>query len=270
MLLSFTVFLSEVLDIPQYLLGAPQTPINWRETLFLILLIIFVGIFTTITIRRFVSERKQTERVLQKSQQEFISLFNSSAEALAYQEEKGNILNINPRFTELFGYNLNEVKGRNIDDGMIHPPEKMEEGKRMTEKALKGRLYYETIRKKKDGTLFPVYISGSKVMLEGKLQGTIVMYRDITERKQDEQLHQVLYNISKAANSPISLNKLYKTIHKELSNVLDTTNFYIALVDEKENNIPFLKLGSNNTPTTHVIRMGQSFLINKKQSGFDF
>jgi PAS domain S-box-containing protein len=57
----------------------------------------------------------------------------NSPEALVYQDEKGNIIDINPRFTELFGYNLNEVKGRNLDNGMIHPPEKMEEGKWMTE-----------------------------------------------------------------------------------------------------------------------------------------
>ncbi len=276
MLLSFIVFLSEVLDIPHYLLGAPQTLINWREILFLIILIIFVGILTIAGIIRGITERKKVEEVLRKSQQEFVSLFNSSAEALVYLDEKGNILDINPRFTELFGYNLNEVKGRNLDNGMIHPPEKMEEGKWITEKALKGKLYYETIRKKKDGTLFPVYISGSRVMLDGKLQGVMAMYKDITERKRNEELNKVLYNISKAANSPISLNQLYKTIHKELSNVLDTTNFYIALVDGKENKIFFPyniddtkpihlpRTINHNSLVAQVIRTGKSIFINRE------
>ena len=190
-------------------------------------------------ISRDITERKKAEEVLLKSQQEFVSLFNSSPEALIYLDEKGNIIDINPRFAELFGYNLNEVKGRNLDNGMIHPPEKMEEGKWMTEKSLKGKFYYETIRKKKDGTLFPVSISVSRVMLDGKLQGAIGMYRDITERKHDEQLHQVLYNISKAANSAISLGQLYPLIHQELGSIIDTSNFYIALVDEKEDKLYF-------------------------------
>jgi len=158
-----------------------------------------------------------------------------------------------PRFTELFGYNVNEAKGRNLDNGMIRAPEKIEEGKRMTKEALKGKFYYETIRKKKDEILFPVSISGSRVMLDGKLRGTIWMYRDITERKQDEQLHQVLYNISKATNSDISLNQLYKTIHQELGNIIDTTNFYIALVDEKEDKI-FFSYNINNTKPIHLPR----------------
>lgn len=210
-------------------------------------------IMGTIGITRDITERKKAEEVLRKSQQEFVSLFKSSPEALVYLDEKGNILNINPPFTELFGYNLNEVKGRNLDNGMIHPPNKIEEGKKLTEKGLKGDLYYETIRKKKDGTSFPVYLSGSRVMLDGKLQGVMAMYKDITERKRSKELNKVLYNISKAANSPISLNQLYKTIHKELSNVLDTTNFYIALIDEKENKI-FFPYNIDNTKSIHLPR----------------
>jgi diguanylate cyclase (GGDEF)-like protein/PAS domain S-box-containing protein len=229
-------------------------------------------------ISRDITERKKAEETLLKSQQEFASLFNSSPEALAYLDEKGNIIDINPRFTELFGYNINEVKGRNLDNGMIHPPEKMEEGKWITEKSLKGKFYYETIRKKKDGTLFPVSISVSRVMLDGKLQGVIGMYRDITERKQDEQLHQVLYNISKAANSAISLDQLYPLIHQELGSIIDTTNFYIALIDEKEDkiyfpyhvdekddNFPIINFSTANTLTAYVIKNGQPLLNDNNQ-----
>jgi len=218
-LLCFIACLSEVLYTSHFLLGTSPTSFNWRKALFLIIPLIFFGILAIAIILRFVRERKKAEEVLQKSQQEFASLFNSSPEALVYLDEKGNILNINPRFTELFGYNLNEVKGRNLDNGMIHPPEKMEEGKWMTEKALKGKFYYESIRKKKDGTLFPVSISVSRVMLDGKLQGMIGMYRDITERNQSERLHQVLYNISKVTNSALSLDQLYPLIHHNVINL---------------------------------------------------
>ncbi|MEA2087018.1 MAG: sensor domain-containing diguanylate cyclase, partial [Candidatus Caldatribacteriota bacterium] len=121
------------------------------------------------------------------SQQEFASLFDNSPQALAYLDPKSNIVNINPRFTELFGYTLEEVKDRNIDDGMIHPPDKMGEAKWLTEKSLKGRFYYETVRKKKDGTLFPVAISGSQVIIDGQLKGLIGTFEDITERKKSEE-----------------------------------------------------------------------------------
>jgi len=233
-------------------------------------------IIGTIGITRDITERKKTEEALLKSQQEFASLFNSSPEALVYEDLDGTILNINPRFTELFGYTLKEIKGRNIDEGVIHPPDKIEEGKKLTRSLEYSN--YETIRKKKDGTLFPVLISLSPVIVEEKQQGIIALYQDITKRKQDEQLHQVLYNISKAANSAISLGQLYPLIHQELGSIFDTTNFYIALVDEKEDkiffpyhvdekddNFPIINFSTANTLTAYVIKNGQPLLNNNNQ-----
>ena len=135
-----------------------------------------------------ITERKQAEEALRESQQEFASLFKSSPEALVYLDENGNIININPRFTELFGYTLDEVKGKNINDGMIHPPDRIEEGKNLDKTALsKGYFNYETVRKKKDGTCFPVSVSGSDIIIGGKIKGIIGTYIDITKRKKMEE-----------------------------------------------------------------------------------
>jgi diguanylate cyclase (GGDEF)-like protein/PAS domain S-box-containing protein len=137
---------------------------------------------------RDITKSKEVEKKLKKTKKMFASLFNSSPQALAYLNPKSNIVNINPRFTELFGYTLEEVKGRNIDDGMIHPPDKMEEGKNLDRIAFfEGYFNYETFRKKKDGTLFPVLISGSNIVIDGQLKGGIGSYIDITERKKLEE-----------------------------------------------------------------------------------
>ncbi|MBU4350239.1 PAS domain S-box protein, partial [bacterium] len=350
-------------------------------------------------------KRKKTEEDLKKSQQEFASLFKNSPEALVYTDEKGNILDLNPCFSALFGYTLDEIKGRNIDDGMITAPDKIKEAKKLTNKTLKEDFYFETVRKKKNGILFPVAISGSRVIIGGRFKGFIASYRDITERqkmiddlknseekyrslyenmpgayyrtnsegyfiminpegvklfgydsledilgknisqylyftpegrkkylkeleknkgnlkdfeltlkkkdgtplvisdtshyyydeegnitgvegifvditerKQNEKLQQVLYNISKAANSPITLGQLYKTIHQELGNIIDTTNFYIALadyqkdevyfpyfVDEKDDDAPIINFTKTNSLTVHLIKTGRSLLIDYKK-----
>jgi len=137
---------------------------------------------------------------------------------------------------------------------------------------------YESIRKKKNGFLFPVSISGSPVVIEGKLKGRIVSYRDITQDKQNEKLQQVLYNISKAANSPISIDQLYPIIHKELGNIIDTTNFFIALidyqkdeiyfpyfVDEKDEDFTVINFSETNSLTVYVIKTDQPLLADYKK-----
>lgn len=142
----------------------------------------------TITLYRDITERKKTEEALRESQQEFAGLFSNNPEALVYIDEKGTIININPRFTELFGYTLEEIKGRNLNDGMIHPPDKIEEGRELDKTALsEGYFNFESIRRKKDGTLFPVSISGSNIIIDGKIKGVMGTYIDITERKKMEK-----------------------------------------------------------------------------------
>jgi len=227
---------------------------------------------------RDITKRKKAEKKLKKARKMFASLFASSPEAALYYDKDGNIININPHFTKIFGYTLKEIRDRNIDEVMIYPADKIKEGKRLTQKVLEDFLEYETIRKKKDGTLFPVIMSAGPVIIDKKPQGTVVLYKDISERKQSERLNTVLYNISKAANSDISLNQLYPLIHQELNNIIDATNFFIALVDvekdemsfpyhrdEKDNDFPTRKLSRANNLTAYIIRSVQSLLVNQKQ-----
>lgn len=138
-------------------------------------------------IARDITERKKAEEILRKSQQEFASIFHNNPEALVYLDDKDTVLDINSRFSKLFGYNLEEIEGKNINCEIIHPLDKIEEAKRLTKKAIKGYINYDTIRKKKDKTLFPVSISGSSVLIDGKTKGRIILYQDITQRKQAEQ-----------------------------------------------------------------------------------
>ncbi|TFB09014.1 diguanylate cyclase [Candidatus Atribacteria bacterium MT.SAG.1] len=147
------------------------------------------------------SLEKKVEATLYKSQQEFDSLFRSSPEALAYLDKKGTILDANLRFCELFGYSLAEINGRNTDDGMIHPLNKIEEGNKLSINAFKGYLNYETIRKKKDGTLFPVSISATPLIIDGQPKGAIGIYIDITERKQLEEKLKKLANFDSLTGS---------------------------------------------------------------------
>lgn len=56
---------------------------------------------------------------------------------------------------------------------------------------------------------------------------------------QSDLLSQTLYEISNAVNTTEDLNQLYQKIHQSLSNILDVTNFYIAMYDSNEEMIHF-------------------------------
>lgn len=151
-------------------------------------LVTYQGRRDILTIARDISKRKQAEEALQKSREEFSSLFQSNPEAIVYTDEKGNIININSRFTELFGYSPAEIKGKNIDSGLIHSLDRMQEARDLTQQSLNNSyMGFETIRKKKDGTLVPVYISSSPVITNNKRKGVIATYYDISERKKMEE-----------------------------------------------------------------------------------
>ncbi|MBA7525518.1 hypothetical protein ES705_17669 [subsurface metagenome] len=232
-----------------------------------------------ITLYQDITERKKAEEELRQSEEKFAGIFKNIPDAAFYQDTKGTILDINPRFTKVFGYTKENILGKNIDEIGLYPTSRMKAGKDLTRKTLnKDLTNFETIRQKKDGTLVPVRISTSFVKIKDKVTGIIALYQDINERKQSEKIQKVLYNISKAANSNISLKGLYNTIHKELGKIIDTSNFYIVLIDEnkdelyfpyhideKDDNFPIQKFSSSNILTAYVIKTGKPLLILNKE-----
>jgi PAS domain S-box-containing protein/putative nucleotidyltransferase with HDIG domain len=64
---------------------------------------------------------------------------------------------------------------------------------------------------------------------------------DITERKQADEVKSVALRISQATNTSSDLHELLETINDELSTLIDTSNFYVALYDPENGlyNFPF-------------------------------
>jgi PAS domain S-box-containing protein len=92
----------------------------------------------------------------------------------------------------------------------------------------------------KDGKIH--WIFDSAVMLrdeQGVIQGSIGLYRDITEAKRTEQVQQAIYRISQAVVTTGSLDEFYRSIHQTLGELMPVENFYIALFDPYEDLLSF-------------------------------
>ena len=57
------------------------------------------------------------------------------------------------------------------------------------------------------------------------------------EKEQVEKLKNLVYKISNAVNTTKDLNELFTVIRLELSNVIDTSNLFIALYDKENDEI---------------------------------
>jgi len=137
-------------------------------------------------IMRDVSERKNAEKLIQENQQKFEQLFMSNPEAAVHVDPNERVLNVNPRFTELFGYSFDEIKEKFLDDFVV-PEDRKKEALMLAQKGKEGYVYYETVRKNKKGSLIPVTLSTAPIKLQGQHLGDIVLYKDITERKKAEE-----------------------------------------------------------------------------------
>jgi PAS domain S-box-containing protein len=124
---------------------------------------------------------------IRKSQQKFENLFMDNPEAMVSMDSSFHILEINPRFTKLFGYALDEVRGKHINDTIV-PADRMDEAKIFDERASKGETYHEdTVRKRKDGTLISVAFSTAPIIVEGQVISHTAVYKDISQLKKAQE-----------------------------------------------------------------------------------
>jgi len=231
-------------------------------------------------ITRDITESKKSEEIIKQSEKKYRTLFENMPGVYYRADRKGNIIMVNPPGIKLLGYNLpKEIIGKNLAKDFYYIPEDRKKFLKELEKKKGSIKDYEVTIKKRDGNPFVVSTSSQYYYnKEGNIAGVEGIFVDITKRKQNEKLQEVLYNISKATNSPISLGQLYKTIHQGLGNIIDTTNFFIALidyqkdevcfpyfVDEKDKNFPIINFSETNSLTVYVIKTDQPLLADYKK-----
>ncbi|UCC33730.1 MAG: PAS domain S-box protein, partial [Candidatus Bathyarchaeota archaeon] len=81
-----------------------------------------------------ITQRKKVESEIRDSQEKFQKLFIHNPEASVYVNVDYKIVDVNPRFINLFGYHLDEIKGKYIDEVVV-PEDRTEEGKMLCQKA---------------------------------------------------------------------------------------------------------------------------------------
>jgi len=131
-----------------------------------------------------ITPRKKQEAQLRQSEELFRQLFQNAPNAIAQLDSENQVLKINPRFGEMFGYTEAEVTGININD-LVVPESERTQAERFTSLSYDGNpIQGEAIRKTKDGKHLNVLVASVPVFIDGKTTFVYAIYLDITERKQ--------------------------------------------------------------------------------------
>ncbi len=173
-----------------------------------------------IGVSRDITDHLQAERELKESEEKFSNIFHHSNDAIIIHDLEGNIIDINQKALDQFGYSRNEILSLKISD--LHLTEDLDKSKWAFETITQdGFVNYEINFLKRNGEIFPADVSASLFEIGGKefIQGVV---RDITERKEAEiRLRESEENyrlISKNANDLITIfnSKLeYEYINEE-------------------------------------------------------
>ena len=130
-----------------------------------------------------ISERKSIEEAAQR----LASIVESSDAAIASKDLNGVIKTWNAAAERLFGYLAEEIVGKSVT--ILIPPDRENEEPAILDRIARGERidHYETVRRRKDGTLIDVSLTVSPVRDKtGKIVGASKIARNISERKRKE------------------------------------------------------------------------------------
>jgi PAS domain S-box-containing protein len=227
-----------------------------------------------------ITERINSKKLLETSEKKFRNFFEKSKDAVLVIKNR-KLIDCNLAAVKTFGY-LNKQDLLNTDLFKL-APEILPNGSIAHEKAQKmmqialieGNKRFRCHHLNKNGFIFPSEVTITRLD-ENDLNSVLqIVIRDITEQIKQEELEDVLYNISRAALTISDFKKFGYFIKEELQKIIDTNNFFIAMynevtdmistpvfVDEKEEVEEF---SAKDSLTGYVIKTKKSLIINKEE-----
>ena len=161
----------------------------------------------TMVMEQEIAERQRTEAMLKESVELLRALNDAAPVGIVSQGKDGKIRHSNPRFLEMFGYTMEELEGKCIDE-LLAPEEMREAAKSMSKQVVAGRVLHRTVkRQKKDKTSLDVEVHAAPLSFDGRSEGQIAIYLDISRRVATEKAiresEELLRTLSAAA--PIAI-----------------------------------------------------------------
>ena len=142
----------------------------------------------------------RTHRV-QRDASRLAAIVDSSDDAIVAKDLDSTITSWNASAARMFGYSAEEILGQSVR--LLIPDDRQHEEDEVLARIRRGQRldHYETVRRKKDGTLFPVSLTVSPVFNdEGVVVGASKIARDITDRVRADEERRRALDMARTAN----------------------------------------------------------------------
>jgi PAS domain S-box-containing protein len=135
---------------------------------------------------RDVTERKEAEEKLRKSEERYRDLFENASDLIQSIAQDGHFVYVNKAWRKALGYSEKEVAEFTVWD-IIHP-DHLSHCQEVFQRVMTGETnYIETVFIAKNGKAIHVEGNANNYQREGKTMATRGIFRDVTERKEAEE-----------------------------------------------------------------------------------
>ncbi|MFO7999319.1 MAG: PAS domain S-box protein [Bacteroidales bacterium] len=178
-----------------------------------------------------IGRRIKAEQETREAESRYRALFNSIRDAILVADTRRFITHCNPAFTDLFGYTLQEIRGKKTLTIYKNEDQFRALGQAITEEDGARPILHTVDYQKKDGTVFP---GETAVFLQkdsaGKVSGFIGLIRDVSDRMLAEttmRISEKKYRMAfKTIPDALSINRLSDGLFIEINESFTRTIGY--------------------------------------------
>jgi two-component system CheB/CheR fusion protein len=154
---------------------------------------------------RDITRRKEADN----ASRQLAAIIESSEDAIVSKDLDGRIVSWNTAAERLFGYKPEEIIGKSVT--VLIPEDRQNEEPGILERIRRGQRieHYETVRQRKDGTLFDISLTVSPIKdAAGQVIGASKIGRDITKRVRDEKRRAAQHTVASLLAGSLSLTEI--------------------------------------------------------------